>query len=263
MLLRHLCFAGFTYVVPAPVITSFTPTSGTTGTAVTINGANFTGVTAVSFGGVPATNIVVQSSTTIIATVGTGATGNVQVTTATGNHSLPGFTYVVPAPVITTFIPLSATTGDTVTITGVNLNGTTAVSFGGVPAKKYQVISPTTIFAVVGEGATGSIIVTTPGGPGSVNGFTFVEKAQPTADTTTKPLMVYPNPSKNRITVQHPAGQGGILRIIDTWGTEVKRTRTAAGSTKTEASVTGLLSGTYWIEWIDGNNKQTTILLVQ
>jgi hypothetical protein len=257
---------GFTYGTPPPpqpVITSFTPTSGAAGTVVTINGANFSGVNAVSFGGVQATNIVVQSSTTIIATVGTGATGNVQVTTATGSHSLPGFTYVIPAPVITTFIPLSATTGDTVTITGVNLNGTTAVSFGGVPAKAYRVVSPTTISAVAGDGASGSIIVTTPGGTGSVNGFTFVKKEEPAADTTTKPLMVYPNPSNNRITVKHPAGQGGILRIIDTWGSEVKRTRTTAGSTKTEASVTGLLSGIYRIEWIDGNNKQTTTLLVQ
>lgn len=258
--------SGFTYVTPPPpppVITSFMPTSGAAGTVVTINGANFTGVNAVSFGGVPATNISVLSSTIINVTVGTGATGNVQVTSASGSHSLPGFSYVIPAPVITSFIPISATTGDTVTITGVNLNGTTAVSFGGVPAKAYQLVSPTTISAVVGDGASGSIIVTTVSGTGSVNGFTFVKKEEPIADTTAKPLMVYPNPSNNRITVQHPAGQGGILRIIDTWGSEVKRTRTVAGNTKTEASVTGLLSGIYRIEWVDGNNKQITTLLVQ
>jgi hypothetical protein len=254
---------GFTYKTPPPVITSFTPASGTTGTTVSISGVNFTGVTAVSFGGVPAKNITVQSPTNITATVGAGATGNVQVTTATGSHSLAGFTYLAPAPAITSFTPLSATTGDTVTITGVNLTGATAVNFGGVTAKSYQVVSPTVITAVVGEGASGGIDVITPGGTGSISGFTFVKHESQVTDTTTKQLWVYPNPSNNRITVKHPAGQGGILRIIDSWGRVVKRITTAAGSTQTETSVSGLLNGIYRIMWNDGDNKQTTTLMVQ
>ncbi|WP_207631729.1 IPT/TIG domain-containing protein, partial [Niastella yeongjuensis] len=41
----------FTYVTLAPHVISFTPTSGTATTIVSIKGSNFTGTTAVSFGG--------------------------------------------------------------------------------------------------------------------------------------------------------------------------------------------------------------------
>ena len=84
--------AGFTFIVP-PTISSFTPTSGTNGTSVTIAGTNFTGVSAVTFGGVPATSFVVNSVTNITAIVGIGATGNVSVTTPGGTVTAAGFTY--------------------------------------------------------------------------------------------------------------------------------------------------------------------------
>ena len=61
--------------IPVPTITSFTPSSGSTGTVVTITGTNFTGATAVAFGGTPATSFTVVNATTITATVGSGATG--------------------------------------------------------------------------------------------------------------------------------------------------------------------------------------------
>lgn len=248
--------------VGTPGITSFSPASAATGDTVKIFGNGFANVISVDFGGTPAASFTVDSAKGITAVAGAGASGNVQVTTSTGSASVPGFTYLNPPPVITSFTPARATTGTTVTINGANFIGVSTVSFGGVPAKAYRVVSPTTISTVVGDGASGSIIVTTPGGTGSVNGFTFVKKEEPVADTTIKQLWVYPNPSNNRITVQHPAGQGGILRIIDTRGSEVKRTITVAGSTKTVTSVIGLLKGIYRIEWIDGNNKQTTNLLV-
>ncbi|MGA2354830.1 MAG: FG-GAP-like repeat-containing protein [Terriglobales bacterium] len=62
-------------------ITSFTPTSGTVGTAVTITGTAFTGTTKVTFGGV-ASSFTVNSETQITATVPTGAkTGKIAITT--------------------------------------------------------------------------------------------------------------------------------------------------------------------------------------
>ena len=81
-------------VFPVPTITSFTPSSGDTGTVVTISGTNFTGASAVAFGGLYATSFTVVSATSITATVGLGFSGTVTVTTpgGTANSSSP-FTF--------------------------------------------------------------------------------------------------------------------------------------------------------------------------
>jgi hypothetical protein len=78
---------------PAPTIESFTPTTGGEGTSVEIIGTNFTGATAVKFGGIAASSFKVDSDTHITAIVGPGATGAVSVTTGGGIASLDGFTY--------------------------------------------------------------------------------------------------------------------------------------------------------------------------
>jgi len=87
--------ASFTVTVPAPTISSFSPTSGRTGTAVTITGTAFTGATAVRFGGVRA-SFVFNSATQITATVPVGAvTGKISVTTPGGTGtSAMNFTVV-------------------------------------------------------------------------------------------------------------------------------------------------------------------------
>ncbi|HQR45037.1 MAG TPA: IPT/TIG domain-containing protein [Thermoanaerobaculia bacterium] len=75
--------------VVAPRITSFTPTSGVRGASVAIYGANFTGATAVTFNGTPA-SYVVNSATRITATVPSGATtGPIGVTTSAGTGTSP------------------------------------------------------------------------------------------------------------------------------------------------------------------------------
>ena len=63
----------FTVIHP-PTITSFTPTIGSTGTTVTITGANFTGVTSVSINGVAMTDFTVGSATSITFTLPAGVT---------------------------------------------------------------------------------------------------------------------------------------------------------------------------------------------
>jgi hypothetical protein len=165
--------AGFTYNLPAPTITSFSPAFSGSGTTIQISGTNFTGVTAVSFGGVPATSFTVISATTIGAVVGTGASGSVAVTTPGGTATLPGFTYM-PPPTISSFTPTSAATGTTVTITGNNFSGATAVSFGAVPASSFTVVNATTITALMGAGASGNVVVTTLYGTASLAGFTYL-----------------------------------------------------------------------------------------
>ena len=84
-----------------PTITSFSPTSGTTGTVVIITGTNFTG-TDVTFGGTPAASFTVDSTTQITAVVGSGSSGKVTVTTEGGAaNSSSDFTFIASQTAIT------------------------------------------------------------------------------------------------------------------------------------------------------------------
>ena len=159
----------YTYIA-APTITSISPSSGSTsgGLSILITGTNFSGVSSVTFGGTKAQSFTVNSETQITAVTPVKSSGvaNVQVTTAGGIATSPlAFTYT--APTITSLSPTSGpTAGDTViTISGSNLLGTTAVTFGGTNAKSFTVISSTTISAIAPAKAAGAITVNvvTPG----------------------------------------------------------------------------------------------------
>lgn len=166
---------GFTFIPPAtaPTVTSFTPTSGATGATITITGTNFTTATAVNFGGVAATSFTVVNGTTITAVVASGASGSVAVTNPDGFDALAGFTYIPPTPTVTSFTPTSSGQSGVITITGTNFINISSVSFGGTAAASFTVVSPTTITAIVGAGASGVVAVVNGGGTGSLAGFTF------------------------------------------------------------------------------------------
>ena len=109
----------------APTITSFTPTSASTGATVVIAGTNFTGTT-VKFGGTNAASFTVDSTTQISAVVGSGSTGNVTVTTDGGTAtSSSTFTHNSSPPTLATGNPSSYK----VTVTKVEMwNGTSWVT---------------------------------------------------------------------------------------------------------------------------------------
>jgi hypothetical protein len=86
---------------------------------------------------------------------------------------------------VTSFTPTAASTGTVVTITGNYLAGATGVSFGGAPASSFTVVSPTTITATVGAGASGPVTVTTPIAYAYKDGFTY--NLQPQTITTFSP----------------------------------------------------------------------------
>ncbi len=72
---------------------------------------------------------------------------------------------VKPVPVISGLAPSSGGVGTSVTITGANFTGATAVTFAGVTTQTFTVLSATSIVASVPSGAgTGQIAVVTPGG---------------------------------------------------------------------------------------------------
>ena len=102
-----------------------------------------------------------------------------------GLFSSMGFSEAA-APTITSFTPTTSATGTTITITGTNLLGATAVSFGGTAANSFSVISSTSISAVVNAGNCGSVNVTTLGGIATKTGFTYTLPT-PTASVTLQP----------------------------------------------------------------------------
>ena len=80
---------------------------------------------------------------------------------------------VMTCPTITAIAPESAGEGETVTITGTNLAEITSVSFGGISAASFNIISSTSIKAVVGSGATGDVVVSGFYGTATFPGFKF------------------------------------------------------------------------------------------
>ncbi len=147
-----------------PTVSGFTPTSGITGSSLTISGSAFTKASAVHVGSLPAT-FTLLSSTEIEATVPNGATaGTVSVTTpaATGASSAK-FTPTLSA---TGESPSRAAPGALVTIKGVGFNAGSAVSFDGVPSTSVTFVSATTLKAVLPSGVhTGPITVTNTAAP--------------------------------------------------------------------------------------------------
>ena len=170
----NIFFAGFTFIPTAvpPVITSFSPAVGRTGDGIVINGTGFSSVSSVTLGGKSSAFSTISSSQ-IVATVGTGASGNIQVTTPLGTASAPGFTYTTQ-PAITAFTPTSAGTGQQVVITGDGIGSATAISFGGVTASSFIVNMPNRITATVGAGKSGNVALKTAGGTAVLAGFTYL-----------------------------------------------------------------------------------------
>jgi hypothetical protein len=246
-------------------INSFTPQSGTTGTTITITGTNLTGATAVSFGGVAASSFTIVNATTITAVVSNGASGSVSVTTPSGNATSPGFTYTQPAPTITLFTPTSGNTGTSITITGANFTGTTAVSFGGVLAQSFVVNSPTSITAIVGAGASGNVSVITPGGTATATGFTYnaVTGIGGPGSINSNELIVNPNPAKDFLIIKHPAtNKNAELSFYDMLGRKVKTILPARNSRQTDVILNYMTPGIYTIVWSDGTRVLSRIIVI-
>src|SRR5207245_1246054 len=94
---------GFTYSVPPLAVTTISPSSGPSGTSVTISGAGFTTAltSSVTFGGVAATNVTIVNPITIRAIAPAHAVGTVDVAVTIGGSSVVkqgSFTYQPTPP---------------------------------------------------------------------------------------------------------------------------------------------------------------------
>jgi len=149
-----------------PSVTGLSPSSGLNsgGTSVVITGTDFTGATAVEFGGVAATSFTINSSTkiTAIAPAGNG-TVTVEVFGPGGvSPSNPNDVFTNVSPVTVTGLSPNQGVeagGNSVTITGTYFSTGATVLFGYSPATNVVVNSATSITATAPSG-TGEVNVT-------------------------------------------------------------------------------------------------------
>ena len=143
---------------PAPTITSFTPTStcpGTTAT-VTVFGSNFTGTTAVTIGGTPASYFTVDSASTLKVVVPANATGNLVVTTAGGSVTSAG-TFSNTSVVTANAYVANSANG---TVSVINTATNTVTKTLTVGANPYAVtLTPNGAFAYITNGNSGSVSI--------------------------------------------------------------------------------------------------------
>ncbi|MDO7877798.1 FG-GAP-like repeat-containing protein [Hymenobacter sp. ASUV-10] len=173
-------------VVPAPVISGFTPASGPVGTQVTVNGSGLIRASSVTVNGVPVTSFTGGAGGTSLSfTVPAGiSSGPIAITTAGGTAtSSTSFTFIN----IASYSPAVVSSGTTITLTGSGLGGATGLTLNGAPITGYTVGGGgTTITFVVPAGATsGSIVVNTPGGPATSPGTLSVDNVPPSATLST------------------------------------------------------------------------------
>ncbi|HWK03578.1 MAG TPA: T9SS type A sorting domain-containing protein [Puia sp.] len=260
--------AGFTYTTTPPTqthITSFSPTSGSTGTSVAIRGVGFTGTTTVSFGSTAAQSFTVLSDTAITAVVGTGSSGQVFVSGTRGFDSLAGFTYTPPltSTHITSFSPTSGSTGTSIAIRGVGFTGTTAVSFGSTAAQSFTVLSDTAITAIVDSGSSGNVFVSGSHGFDSLAGFTYIATPAPLTQLTS--LSVYPNPANGVLSVAVPkTAVASRFQLTDMMGKIARSVKVEPNVTNVKINIAGLDKGVYKLTWSDGvNYSYQTILILK
>jgi len=171
---------GKTFTIHLPTIAALSPASGTAGTVVTVKGKYFgpvQGSSSVTFNGVPVTAYVSWSDKVIKCTVPGGVTtGPVVVRTSVGDS--PGKTFTMSPPSIAALSPASGTAGTVVTVKGKYfgpVQGSSSVTFSGVPVIAYASWSDTAIKCTVPSGVTtGPVTVRT--SVGTSPGKTFTVK---------------------------------------------------------------------------------------
>jgi hypothetical protein len=181
---------GFNVIQAIPTVDSIDPRESNRGNTlvVYIEGADFTGVTSVSFGdGITVNNFNIDTADQISANITIAAnatTGTRDVSVATSGHTatLPGsFTVRKIPPIINSIDPDRSYHGDTNIFTGA-----TSISFGdGITVNSFTVASSTQITANItidGDATPGTrdVSITTHGGTATLRGGFTVLQSPPT-----------------------------------------------------------------------------------
>ncbi len=162
--------------VADPMIFDFYPMQGYVGDSITISGIDLSAVEGVIIGQKSA-GFRIVSDVMIRAVVPPFGFNDSFIILQTSEDPYAFITYgfdyqgVNPTPKLTRSPSYTIVTGFPVDIYGEQLSGTTYVAFGGTPATSITVIDDQHIQAVVGNGSSGPVTVTTP--YGTVTGLYF------------------------------------------------------------------------------------------
>ncbi|HTI70481.1 MAG TPA: IPT/TIG domain-containing protein [Candidatus Limnocylindria bacterium] len=157
------------------------------GDQINLTGISLLGVTNVTIGGIRAPVFTIQgdTGTNIVATIPNNApmSGTVSVTSAGNIYSTIAQFLLLPS--ITGFSVVGAAPGDSITVNGTGLLGTTNVTFGGVAATPTATTANSITVTVPIGALTGTVGVGTPNGAGTsattfyiapkITGFTPVQ----------------------------------------------------------------------------------------
>jgi RHS repeat-associated protein len=161
-----------------PTIQYLSPSSGTPGSTVAIQGFGFLpapGSSTVTFNGVTAAPVAWNDATILVNVPGGATTGSVVVTVGGVASNAVPFT-VLPIPSITSISPTSGSAGTPVTITGNNFGatqGSSTVTFNGVNAAPTTWGASSITVPVPAAAASGNVVVTVGGGQSNGAYFTI------------------------------------------------------------------------------------------
>ncbi|HEY2726529.1 MAG TPA: IPT/TIG domain-containing protein [Parafilimonas sp.] len=159
-----------------PTISSVSPEAAFPGDAITIKGINFSAVSSVTFGTVPAV-YTIGDSTKLTVTIPNVSSANqiITVSAPTGSDTI---SYTINlAPVVTSIDPSSAHEGDLITVKGIRFTGTSSVQLGSTSVTFILLSDTVLTFTVPTGAASGNITITTPNGSGISSGSLSVLSA--------------------------------------------------------------------------------------
>jgi phosphodiesterase/alkaline phosphatase D-like protein len=242
-----------------PLVTAVEPSSGPAEALVTIKGEHFFEVICGDVGNntkriiFGAEEASMTQGNTVVAPVGTG-TVDVRVEMQNGATSAitpaDRFTYTTPVPSVTKLKPDHGPPagGTSVTVTGTNLLGATAVKFGSTAATSFTVNSRQSITAIAPAG-TGivDVIVTTPEGTSATNAGDRFTYGQPPPIVETGPAYYVTETSARLYANVNPDG-GEVSECKLEYGTTTAYGSSAActpapGSGESPVEVSPTVSG--------------------
>lgn len=166
-----IAFIGPEALCQAPNIKTVSPSSGITGTSVTISGTSFGSTGTVTFNGVTATNAVWGATTVTVPVPSAATTGNVVVTNSAGTSNGVQFTII---PNITAISPTSAPAGAVLEVEGTGFGTSTGSLTINTVAVTPTFWSDTKVNCEVPSTVTGSgAVVITAGGNSSNQNVIF------------------------------------------------------------------------------------------